>query len=149
MRIERLAGPSRRRFILIVVVLAALALVVEAGVQLATHDGSRRVLWAGTDLPGHLAATFRFFDGRTSRPVQAAAGERLVVDYRLEPTSGSLALTVRDPASKVLWTRRASTATQGSTTLELASAGRYRVTVTGRRSRGSFDVRYRTETGGG
>lgn len=149
MRIARLAGPSRRRFVLIVIALAALALAVEAGVQSASHDRSRRILWSGTDLPGHLAATFRFYDGSTSRTVLAGAGERLVVDYRLEPTSGSLGLTVRDPGSRVLWRRRSSTASRGSITLTLAGGGRYRIEVSGARSRGSFDVRYRTEPGGG
>ena len=149
MRIARLAGPSRRRFVLIVIVLAALALTIEAGVQVATHDGSRRVLWSGTDVPGHIGARFRFFDGSTSRAVRAEAGERLVLDYRLEPTTGTLTLAVRDRSDHVLWSRRADRASQGSVALALPASGRYRVAVTGARSRGSFDVRYRTVTAGG
>ena len=140
---------SRRNLILVVVALALLAVGVEAAVQLTTHDSSRRILWRGNTVPGHVGAHFRYFDGADGRGLQGHAGDTLQLHYTLAPEAGSLELIVVDPDGRALWTRRATGEAQGNATLDLNATGRYRIVVRGVGARGSFDVSYRSEPSAG
>lgn len=136
--------PSRRRWL--VAAFAALVLVAlgaEVALEGPPWAGSKRILWRGTSVRGHISARFRYFDGRDGRALRAAAGETLTVRYALEPEQGALTLRLLAPGGDTVWQRRASRPTDGDATFTLEREGRYRIEVVGEGSRGGFDVRYR------
>lgn len=136
----------RRRLAVTLVAVALLAAGAEFAIEGPPWAGGRRVLWSGTSVPGHIGASFRYFDGNDSRPVSGKAGGSLTIRYDLEPSKGVLALNLLSPEGNAIWTRSAGEPVQGSTTIPLPASGRYRVAIAGEKSRGSFDVNYRLDT---
>jgi hypothetical protein len=145
---ERTPSISARRSWLAValIALALLSVGVEFAMEGPPWAGSRRILWRGSSAPGHIGAHFRYFDGNDSRPLSGDAGGDLTLRYDLEPEKGVLALHVLSPEGDVIWTRSATEPAVGSTAIPLPESGRYRVEITGERSRGSFDVNYHLDT---
>lgn len=144
----RIACPfgARRRIVIVVsvVVLAGIGLTL----GLVLRDGPSRVLWRGVSVPGHLAASYRYFDGVDARAVRGGTHDRLEVTFDLEPVSGTLALEVMSPDGRELWSRTAAGPERGSVDLALTTSGAYHVDLRGRATRGSFDVRYRVVPAG-
>jgi len=121
------------------VVLVLLGLGLDFAVEGPPWAGGRRVLWSGSSTPGHIGARFRYFDGNDGRPIAARTGGSLTLRYDLEPSQGILALRVLSPGGDAIWTRSAGE----------PAAGRYRVEITGQKSRGSFDVSYHLDAPAG
>ena len=138
----RTVKPGRRRLAIALVALALVAVGADFAIDGPPWAGSRRVLWRGSSVPGHIGAHFRYFDGNDGRHLAGNAGETLTIRFDLEPEAGTLGLSVRSPEGTALWTRSAAQPAQGSATILLPESGRYRVEITGDRSRGSFAVDY-------
>jgi hypothetical protein len=145
----RTVGRHRRWLAVGLVAVALLGAGIEFAVEGPPWTGGRRVLWSGSSVRGHISAHFRYFDGNDSRPVSARAGGSLTIRYDLEPSKGVLALRLLSPEGNAIWARRASEPASGRTTIPLQASGRYRVEVTGEKSRGSFDVNYHLDTPAG
>lgn len=133
----------RRWFAGALITLALLVVGAEFAIEGPPWAGTQRVLWRGSSVRGHLSAHFRYFDGSEGRPFSATAGRSLTLRYDLEPGQGVLAVHVLSPEGNDLWTRSATRPAQGSATVPLPESGRYRVEVTGAKTRGSFTVDYR------
>ena len=139
----RTAQAGRRWLAVALVALALVAVGAEFAIEGPPWAGGRRVLWAGSSVPGHIGAHFRYFDGSDGRGLAGRAGETLTIRFDLEPEKGVLALNLLSPGGEALWTRSAAEPALGSATVPLPESGRYRVEVTGTKSRGSFTVDYR------
>ncbi|MEJ2359085.1 MAG: hypothetical protein P8Y13_13550 [Deinococcales bacterium] len=138
----RTVKPGRRWLALALVAVALLAVGAEFAIEGPPWAGGRRVLWRGSSVPGHIGAHFRYFDGSDGRRLAGSAGETLTIRFDLEPDTGVLDLNVVSPEGTAIWTRSAAQPTQGSANVPLPESGRYRVEITGAKTRGSFAVDY-------
>ncbi|MEJ2289067.1 MAG: hypothetical protein P8Y02_10570 [Deinococcales bacterium] len=139
---------SLRWFAIAIVALALLGAVAEFAIEAPHWADSTRVMWRGSSRPGHIGAHFRYFQGNDGRPISGTAGKTLTIRYDLEPEQGALELHLLSPEGDAIWTRSAAEPELGSSTIPLPESGRYWVQVTGKKTRGGFEVNYQLDTAG-
>jgi hypothetical protein len=120
-------------------ILAALVL------SLALTSCVRKVGWVGLNYGGKLKASYRLFDGPQTSTVSLNAGEQVSLTYAVEVSSGSLTLTLSDPAREILWQEVFEGDGSGEFTFESGLDGRYTLTAEGQETRGGFDISWQIE----
>jgi hypothetical protein len=119
-----------------------LTLLVLGGAALVAIDTFtyQRVGFAGTNVPGHMAANYHYLDDTTESHITAGAGETIVLDYELHTEEGQLRLSIRDPRGERLMRLEGNEA--GRAEIEAPFDGTYRLIIHGEETRGSYDLRW-------
>ena len=103
----------------------------------------RSARWSSTNPPGLYQASFEKFTGTEHNRVQARAGEILFVDANAKIKSGHLEIAVQK-GSSVLWQKSfAATNDAAHAQLPIATAGEYKIRITGHEADGEFHVIYK------
>ncbi|MBS1563010.1 MAG: hypothetical protein JST39_01420, partial [Bacteroidetes bacterium] len=121
-----------------IIVISLLAGMVLASCATANRD------WKSNDLPGVFTASFAAFNNEVTHTVDLARDEVLFVKYSLTARSGKLILSVSHDGVTVWQKKISGTGDTSEYHLMAPSAGRYSITVSGRKAAGSFDIRYTT-----
>lgn len=110
--------------------------------SLALTSCVRKVGWVGLNYGGKLKASYRLFDGPQTSTVALDAGEQVSLTYVVEVDSGSLTLTLSDPAREVLWQEVFEGDGSGEFAFETGLDDRYALPAEGQETQGGFDIRW-------
>jgi len=100
----------------------------------------QRVGFAGTNIPGHMAANYHYLDDTVDSSITAGEGETIVLDYELHTEEGHLRLSIRDPQGERLMRMEGNEA--GRAEIEAPFDGTYRLIIHGEETRGGYDLRW-------
>jgi hypothetical protein len=119
-----------------------LGLLVLGGAALLTIDAFtyHRVGFAGTNVPGHMAANYHYLDDTIDSSITAGEGETIVLDYELHTEQGHLQLSIRDPQGERLMHLEGNDV--GRAEIEAPFDGTYRLIIHGEETRGGYDLRW-------
>jgi hypothetical protein len=122
--------------------LLLLGLLVLGGAALIAIDAFtfQRVGFAGTNIPGHMAANYHYLDDTVDSSITAGEGETIVLDYELHTEEGQLRLSIRDPQGERLMRMEGNEA--GRAESEAPFDGTYRLIIHGEETRGGYDLRW-------
>lgn len=133
---------SNRLFMRVVVALVMLLVLVVAS---GCH---RRVGFVGTNVPGHMEASYMSYTGNAEREVRMEVGDTLHLEYQTVVEEGRLSITVGDPNGNVL--ERVDTTTrdkssEGTITMNAPVGGDFVIRVRGELTRGNYDVSWEVQ----
>lgn len=129
--------PLHRR--LAPVIGALFLLVIVGGVALHGANGpSVRILYRGSQTPGHMAYRYRRLDGDAGTSLRASAGETVVLSYDVEVDRGALRLALEAPDGHVAWEQTLTRSERGRVEVPIDRSGSQRLVVHGSAARGAF-----------
>lgn len=133
-----------RNRLLVRVVAAGLMLLVVV-VASGCH---RRVGFVGTNVPGHIEASYISYTGEAKREVDMEVGDTLHIEYLMVVEEGRLSIKVMDPDENVLKRLDATSRDdrrEGTLTVEAPVGGEYLIVVRGELTRGQYDVSWEVQ----
>lgn len=102
-----------------------------------------RGIWVGTSVPGHVNASYRYFNGPEDTMISLKKGQTIYLDYQSKVKKGQLIIKLLDPEGKTA--ADIDTDQKGSKEVKVRSSGRYILKIEGKKSDGSFDVKWKVK----
>ena len=123
-------------------VVLLLGLVVLGIASLTVWDALnyRRMGFVGTNIPGHMAASYQYLDDTLDAGLTVAEDEMIVLEYELQTEAGQLLLEIQAPDGTALMRMEGNEA--GRAEIEVPQAGTYRLVVHGDETRGAYDIHW-------
>jgi|GEM_PF-2165306 len=123
-----------------VILLLGLVVLGIAGLTVWDALNYHRIGFAGTNIPGHMAASYQYLDDTVDSGLTVAADEMIVLEYELQTEEGQLLLEIQAPDGTTLMRMEGNEA--GRAEVEVPQAGTYRLVVQGDETRGAYDIHW-------
>jgi len=128
-------------------VLMIVCLLLPAGIASCNNNlGNDQNLYIGAvqnNTANGLKASYAFFNGRETRVIPVEAGQTLEFSYKSTVEQGELTITVEDPAKNKVANLKSGV--DASEEVNADQAGNYRLVITGKETKGSYDVKWETK----
>ena len=96
--------------------------------------------WQGTDVPGHIQASFEGLRGTQDFKILASTEKTRILKYSITRDEGKLTITIKS-GSTVLFSKQVNGMEADSINIDHPET-QMTVSITGRRASGNFDIKY-------
>lgn len=124
-------------------VITTILLTMAILVTITLSGCTKRIMWSGNDLPGHKKASYKSFTGTEARAFQVQKGQTVSFEYDSKVDKGTLSIKVLDSAKNEVM--ELPTGEKGSKELKVEKEGKYKLVITGDKTGGSFDIRWKVQ----
>lgn len=104
---------------------------------------TKKVMWVGNNLPGHMTASYKFFSGVDTGRINAEPGEVIVMQYNSKVKEGELLITIINKKGERI--EDIPVDEEGIVEVPIEDEGKYRIKVEGKDTKGSFDLKWETK----
>ncbi|MCF8011814.1 MAG: hypothetical protein K9L17_06435 [Clostridiales bacterium] len=94
--------------------------------------------WVGTNIPGHIKASFHSFTGIEKGTLNAQKGDSFLFEYSSQVESGDLVMKILSTDNKIIHEFKPDK--EGSYKFTFAETGKYKVIIKGDSAKGSFNI---------
>lgn len=105
----------------------------------------KKVLFVGSNssTKNKVEASYKLFTGTEEKKISLKNGETLAIDYQSEVEKGELMIKIYDPDNQLL--QDLSTNKSGNEKIEVSKDGKYKIEITGNKTKGSYEIKYKIE----
>ena len=97
--------------------------------------------WEGTDVPGHIQASFEKLQGTQTFKIVPSSQNKRVIKYAITCQAGQLAISIKSGSSVIL-SRKTTGTLKDSIIIVKNPEKPMKVNITGSSAKGSFDINY-------
>ena len=101
------------------------------------------LMWSGNDYPGRFEASYRYFSGSETKSIHADSGKVISITYQSAVTKGNLSMKVYDPNGEQVLDLKPGN--KGTEEIKVTDGGNYKLVITGSKTSGSFDIRWKVK----
>lgn len=127
---------KRKRFFIVILVLMVATL-------LAACDKKVVFMGSSSSSNNQMEASYRYFTGTEEKKISMKKGETLAIDYQSEVEKGELTIKLYGPENHLLQSLSSNKA--GNEKLGISQDGKYRIQVSGNKTKGSYKITYEIE----
>lgn len=120
--------------------ILTLLLSLIALVSPACSSSQVRVGFIGSQVGNRMAFDYELFSGQEQKTLNLDRGQTLDLNFDVQVERGSLTLQLIDKDGAVSWEESFEDDSAGSVDLEIDGDGFYRISVSGQKTEGGFDI---------
>jgi hypothetical protein len=104
---------------------------------------TKKVMWVGNNLPGHMTASYKYFSGVDTGRINAEPGEIIIIKYSSEVKEGELTITITNKKGESI--EEIPVDEEGIVEIPIEDEGKYRIRIEGKDTKGSFDLKWESK----
>lgn len=91
-----------------------------------------------------MTGRYYYYTGVRAKSIELEVGRSIEVNYSVKATKGTLEFAIVDPSNNVVWEQVFTTDATDTVSFQAAQAGQYKIVLTAKGSRGSYNINWTT-----